>query len=310
MPIRITAAICTHNRVALLPATLESLLAQSLRPTDYEVLVIDNGSTDATPAVIRRHLDAPGAVKLRSAVQPLLGLSHARNLAADMAAGEIIAYLDDDAVADPGWLAALLDAYAAFPDAWAAGGPVRLAWHAHRPAWLGDELLPMLSRLDLGEERRPLAAQEYLWGTSLSCHRQAFRSLGLFRTDLGRRGVALVSGEDTEFQRRIRAANRQVIYAPAAQVAHWVAPVRTRQRYFMARAYGKGRTRALVDAGQLDRAAQRQKAWRQIASAGKSGLRSIARWGDPSTRLRSLMAIALAAGYWREFVGGHGHEPT
>jgi glycosyltransferase involved in cell wall biosynthesis len=309
MPIRITAAICTHNRVALLPAAMESLLAQSLRPTDYEVLVIDNGSTDATPAVIRRYLDAPGAVTLRSAAQPLLGLSHARNLAADMAAGEIIAYLDDDAVADPAWLAALLDAYAAFPDAWAAGGPVRLAWQTPRPEWLGDDLLPMLSRLDLGEERRPIGTREYVWGTSLSCHRQAFRSLGLFRADLGRRGAALVSGEDTEFQRRIRAANRQVIYAPAAQVAHWVVPARARQRYFVARAYGKGRTRALVDAGQHDRAALRRKAWCQLASAGKSGLGRIAHWGDPAVRLHSLMAIALAAGYWREFVEGRGHEP-
>lgn len=302
--VRITAALCTHNRAALLDGAIASLLGQSLPPSEYEILVIDNASTDATPAVIRRYLDAPGAVTLRSAVQPLLGLSHARNLAADMAAGEIIAYLDDDAVADPGWLAALLDAYAAFPDAWAAGGPVRLAWQTPRPAWLGDELLPMLSRLDLGEERRPLDAQEYLWGTSLSCHRQAFRNLGLFRTDLGRRGKALVSGEDTEFQRRIRVANRQVVYAPAAQVAHWVEPARTRQRYFVARAYGKGRTRALVDTGQLNRAEQRRKAWRQLASAGKAGLSQIARWGDPAVRLRSLMALALAAGYGREFVGG------
>lgn len=307
---RITAAICTHNRAALLPAAIESLRAQNLPPTDYEVLVIDNASTDATPAVIRRYLDAPDAVTLRSAVQPRLGLSHTRNLAAEMAAGEIIAYLDDDAVADPGWLAALLDAYAAFPDAWAVGGLVRLAWQTSRPAWLDDELLPMLSRLDLGAERRPLSVEEYLWGTSLSCHRQAFRSLGLFRTDLGRRGYALVSGEDTEFQRRIRAANRQVVYAPAAQVAHWVEPARTRQRYFVARAYGKGRTRALVDARQLDRAAQRRKAWRQLASAGKSTLSKIVRWGDPATRLRSLMTIALAAGYWREFVRGHGHAPA
>lgn len=307
---RITAAICTHNRAALLPAAMESLLAQNLSPTNYEVLVIDNASTDATPAVIGRYLDAPGPVTLRSAVQPILGLSHARNLAAEMAVGEIIAYMDDDAVADPGWLAALLDAYAAFPDAWAAGGPVRLAWQTHRPAWLGNELLPMLSRLDLGAEQRPLGVQEYLWGTSLSCHRQAFRSLGLFRTDLGRRGYALVGGEDTEFQQRIRAAKRQVIYAPAAQVAHWVEPARTRQRYFVVRTYGKGRTRALVDAGQLDRAAQRRKAWRQIASAGKSGLRKIVRWGDPATRLHSLMEIALAVGYWREFVMGYRHEPT
>lgn len=139
MPMRITAAICTHNRAALLPAAIESLLAQSLPPTDYELLVIDNASTDATPQVMQRYLTASGSVTLRSAVQPVLGLSHARNLAVEMAAGEIIAFMDDDAVATPGWLEALLDVYAIHPEAWVVGGKVLPVWDGERPVWLTDD---------------------------------------------------------------------------------------------------------------------------------------------------------------------------
>ncbi|MBK8050876.1 MAG: glycosyltransferase family 2 protein [Anaerolineales bacterium] len=165
--IRITAALCTHNRAALLDGAIASLLAQSLPPPAYEILVIDNSSNDATPAVIQRYQDTPGPVTLRSAVEPMLGLSYARNRAAQLAAGEIIAYLDDDAVADTGWLAGLLAAYAAFPDAWAVGGPVQLLWRLARPSWLGDDLLPMLSQLDLGARNGGCSAHRSLSGAQI-----------------------------------------------------------------------------------------------------------------------------------------------
>jgi glucosyl-dolichyl phosphate glucuronosyltransferase len=244
MPIRITAAICTHNRATLLPAAIDSLLAQNLPPTNYEILVIDNASTDETPQVIQRYLKAPGSIALRSAVQPVLGLSHARNLAVEMAAGEVIAFLDDDAVASPDWLAALLDAYAMHPDVWAVGGKVLPLWQGERPAWLTDDLLPQLSMLDFGDAVRPLKAGELLHGVNFSCRRYAFDQIGLFRTDLGRQGIALLGSEESEFQQRILRHGKGVVYTPLADVHHWVMAERLLQWYFIRRAYGRGRTNA------------------------------------------------------------------
>lgn len=244
MPIRITAAICTHNRVALLPAAIESLLTQNLPPTDYEILVIDNASADETPQIIQRYLHAPGSLALRSAVQPALGLSHARNLAVQMAQGEVIAFLDDDAVADPEWLAGLLDAYATHPDAWAVGGKVLPLWDGERPVWLTDELLPHLSMLDLGEAVRPLRRGEELYGVNFSCRLCAFDKIGHFRSDLGRQGVALLGSEESDLQRRILQHGQALLYTPHAIVKHRVMTERLQQRYFIRRAYGKGRTSA------------------------------------------------------------------
>lgn len=244
MTLYITAAICTHNRGALLSAAIESLLTQSLPPTDYEILVIDNASTDETPQIIQRYLNAPDNVTLRSAVQPILGLSHARNLAIEIAAGEVIAFLDDDAIANPDWLAALLDAYDLHPDAWAVGGKVLPLWEGERPVWLTDDLLPQLSMLDLGDANRPLNGGEELFGVNFSCRRRAFDEIGLFRSDLGRRGVTLLGSEESEFQRRILQRGQAIIYAPHAVVKHRVEAERMQQRYFIRLAYGKGRTSA------------------------------------------------------------------
>jgi GT2 family glycosyltransferase len=302
MPIRITAAICTHNRAALLPAAIESLLAQSLPPTDYEILVIDNASTDDTPQIIQRYLKVPGSVTLRSAVQPVLGLSHARNLGVEMAAGEIIAFMDDDAVATPGWLEVLLNAYAAFPTTWAAGGKVLLQWQAARPEWLTDDLLPGLSMFDLGDDTRVLGPREFLWGTNCSFRCRAFIEIGMFRTDLGRRGSRLLGQEDMELQQRIYRLGKQIIYVPNALVYHQVERSRLRRRYFVARAYGSGRSTALTEKATINTNVQLVKSIRLLLSVFKKCLESLPRLNDPHARLTCLRRQAFALGYLREAV--------
>ena len=310
MPIRISAAICTRNRAAWLSAAIESLLGQSLPPTDYEILVIDNASTDVTPPIIQRYLDAPGGVTLRSAVQPALGLSHARNLAVQMAAGDIIAFMDDDAVADPDWLAGLLGTYARRPEAWSVGGKVLPLWEGERPVWLTDDLLPQLSMLDLGIVVRSLNAGEQLYGVNFSCRSCAFGELGLFRTDLGRQGVTLLGSEESEFQQRILQRGQALVYTPHAIVSHRIPEERLQQRYFIRLAYGKGRTtaRLMMTASQP---------WRGIARRiGRGALGVARRWLtlglhplDTRERLRCLRVTAHWAGLTSEIlVHRRGHH--
>ena len=304
--IRITAVICTHNRATLLPATIESLLVQSLPPTDYEILVIDNASTDETPQVIQRYVNASRSVTLRSAVQPLLGLSPARNLAVQMAEGEIIAFLDDDAVADPAWLEALLDAYAMHADAWAAGGRVLPLWEGDRPVWLTDDLLPQLSVLDLGCTVRPLNADEQLYGVNYSCRCRAFDELGLFRTDLGRHGATLLGSEESEFQQRILRQRRTLIYTPHAVVSHRIPEERLRQHYFIRLAYHKGRTTARL---MMTDSLRRRRIARRVL---RGGLGVVRRWLllalhplDQSTRLQCMRVTAHWVGFTSELLS-HG----
>lgn len=298
MTIYITAVICTYNRGALLPAAIESLLTQSLPSADYEVLVIDNASTDETPNAIQRYLNAPGSVTLRSAVQPILGLSHARNLAVEMAAGEVIAFLDDDAVANPDWLVALLDAYDLYPDAWAVGGKVLPLWKGERPLWLTDELLPQLSMLDLDDVIRPLTEDEELFGVNFSCRRSAFDEIGLFRSDLGRQGVTLLGSEESEVQQRVLQHSRAIIYTPHAIVKHWVEAERLQQSYFVRLAYGKGRTRARL---MMTDALQGDNMMRRIVRSGFGVARQWFMLGlHPFDKRRRLQCMRVTA-HWVGF---------
>lgn len=238
---------------------------------------------------------------LRSAVQPRHGLSHARNLAEQMAVGEMIAFLDDDAVADPAWLAALLDAYDLRPEAWAVGGKVLPQWEHQRPDWLTDDLLPQLSMLDLGDTMRTLNEDEELYGANFSCRRCAFDQIGLFRTDLGRQGLALLGSEESEFQQRIHRHGKGVVYTPRAEVHHWVVAERLQQRYFIRLAYHKGRTSARL---MMTASSLRSRIFQRIM---RSTLGVARRWLllalyplDQSMRLQCMRVTAHWAGFTSE----------
>ncbi|HEY9888211.1 MAG TPA: glycosyltransferase family A protein, partial [Candidatus Obscuribacterales bacterium] len=148
-PTRISAIICTHNRADYLGAAIDSLLTQAF--DHYEVIVVDNASTDSTRSVVEARSPHP---RLRYVHEPTLGLSVARNTGAQAATGEILAYLDDDAEASQGWLAALMAIYEQNPQVAIAGGKVTLLWppNCTPPRWLSTAMAGNLGAYDLGDE--------------------------------------------------------------------------------------------------------------------------------------------------------------
>jgi glycosyltransferase involved in cell wall biosynthesis len=249
---RITCVICTYRRPDVVGGAIQSVITQTLPPDAYEIIVVDNDSRDATTAIVQRFLDA-GVPNLRYFVEPQRGLSHSRNCGLFHARSDIIAFLDDDAEADPGWLAALCDVYDQDPDIWAAGGAVDPIWGGAPPAWLSSKLWRSLSLLDWGDVVRKLQWPERIIGTNCSFRRVVFTDIGLFDVNLGRRGTALLSSEDTEIQQRIHRLGKYVYYSPQARVAHHVPKERLTLSYFCKRFYGQGRTLALLAAQQDSR---------------------------------------------------------
>jgi glycosyltransferase involved in cell wall biosynthesis len=141
----ISAIICTHNRASYLGAAIDSLLGQTYAA--YEVIVVDNASTDDTRAVVEARLPHP---QLTYCYEGTLGLSAARNRGAAIAHGSLLAYLDDDAEASADWLAALAEAFVDYPQAAIAGGSVSLLWPADctPPRWLSPTLAESLGAYD------------------------------------------------------------------------------------------------------------------------------------------------------------------
>ena len=234
----ISAIICTHNREQYLGAAIDSLTAQTLE--HYEIIVVDNASTDGTAAIAKARLTTG---KVRYLYEPTLGLSVARNTGAAAAQGQIIAYLDDDAEASAGWLAALLKVFEENPKVAIAGGKVTLIWppDVYPPRWLSDDLSSGLGAYDLGDElvyiQQPALTPR---GLNYAVRKQFLQDVGGFDTHLGRVGKNLLSNEEQQLTRLALDRGWQVAYVPAALAAHNVAPARTKPGWFLSRSWWQG----------------------------------------------------------------------
>lgn len=243
--VRATIAICTHNRAGVLAAAVEAAAPQAAA-LGAEVLVVDNASTDATADVLHG-LAARLGERLRVVHEPRLGLSAARNRALLHAAGPVVAYLDDDAVPQPGWLAALLEPFAR-PAVAAAGGRIVLGFPDEAPPpWLPAELFSLLSAFDLGDAPRVLryGRADYPYGANLAVRAEAARQLGGFSPVVGPRGGDPLVHDETDLCFRLERAGGVIAYAPGAVVVHRVGPERLTPSWLLRRASGGGRSAAL-----------------------------------------------------------------
>jgi glycosyltransferase involved in cell wall biosynthesis len=262
-PRRIAAAICTYERYDLLPGAIESALAQSLPAGSFDVVVVDN-SPDAERSA-REAAAFAGRPGLIWHHEPRPGLSNARNVAARLTDAPLIAYLDDDARADPVWLENIAGCFDQFgPDVQVVGGRIRPWWGAPRPEWLGDEMLGDITVVDLGPERRLLREGEWVAGANIAFRVSALQAAGWFDTSLGRTGggASLLSAEETALTDRIKALGGQVAYDPLAAVDHWVDPDRLTQRWFRRRAAWQAVSDYLRDP--KGRLANRDQSWAAV----------------------------------------------
>jgi len=233
----ISAIICTHNRASYLGLAIDSLLSQTY--PHYEVIVVDNASTDTTAEVVAARDDP----RLRYVYESTLGLSAARNRGGTEARGDLLAYLDDDAIATPDWLAALVATFEQDPNPTIVGGRVELIWppDTHPPRWLSPGLAESLGVFDLGDQPQAIrSAHRTPRGLNYALRRSFFDSVGGFDTQLGRVGKNLLSNEELQMTQQALAAGLGVMYAPTALVAHHVAPERMDPRWFLKRSWWQG----------------------------------------------------------------------
>lgn len=239
MSVVVSAVVCTRDRARWLEAALASLAAQTLPRDAREVIVVDNGSTDDTPAVIARA--ARGDAGVRALVEPRPGLSRARNAGWRAARGRWVAFLDDDAVAAPQWLERIADAFETrVPRPGCVGGPIALAWPDARPAWLPPFMDDCFTAVDLSPVPVVLDGGRWLAGCNMAFARDDLEALGGFDERLGRAGESLLSMEDVALQRRLARAGRPPFYDPAIAVRHHVLPERLSQAWVERRVHWNG----------------------------------------------------------------------
>jgi glycosyltransferase involved in cell wall biosynthesis len=244
--IKVTIAIPTYNRADFLRQTLAGIAEQQFPREHFEVLVIDNNSTDHTRAVVAEF--ASGRPAPRYLVETQQGLDYGRNRAIAEARGEIILFADDDILVRPDWLAQMAVPLMADRDGkvGAVGGEVIPIFPDGLPDWVREWHAPLAFRPDAG----PLPAKHSPMGANLAFPRWIFEKLGPFHTALDRAAGNYFSGGDSEMIRRVREAGYEVWFAPAAAVQHQMPASRTTFRYARRHAFDSARSRVIDRAGQ------------------------------------------------------------
>jgi glycosyltransferase involved in cell wall biosynthesis len=245
-PVMVSIVICTYNNAGKLEAVLESL-RDLVCPAalKYEILVVDNNSSDETKGVVER-CQASWGRRLRYIFEGTQGLSHARNRALREAEGDIVSYIDDDVKVDPGWLSAVVKAFEEYSAA-VVGGKSYLIYPSQRPAWLPEEYESLLSKLDYGDQAI-VGLDKDLFGLNFSVRKELAVRLGGFDTSLGRCRRSLASGEESDLLRRIRETGGLAVYEPRAVVGHVVSPERTTVRWLAKRLFAAGRDGVVIAA--------------------------------------------------------------
>jgi len=303
---QLTVAICAYNGAPLLGRLLGEVA--SLRcPVPFEILVVDNNSTDHTREVIagaREHLSVP----LRYVNEPQQGIPFARNRAIDESlASTFLAFIDVDELPEADWLAAAWEGLSTH-GAESVGGRITVDL-PRRPPWLADTLLPFLGQVEYGEEPFPITDPSTpIWSGNIA-YRTALFADGLrFDTRYNRAGQGVGGGSDAVMFRHMLAAGVAMRYEPRMGIRHLIPPEKLRRRYFLRLHYNGGRKAGMYQwaepAGPTLLGVPRYM-YRQLASHAVRGLGGFVR-REPDY-VRQLMNLSFHLG---AMLGQRAHPPT
>jgi glycosyltransferase involved in cell wall biosynthesis len=243
----ISVIISTYNRCDMLPAAIESVLAQDASGINYEVIIVDNNSTDKTREVVESFITR-GHANVRYVFEGQQGLSHARNAGIATARAPLVAFTDDDVRAASNWIVSIKRAFDEHPEVDFVGGKVLPQWLGEPPAWLTHKHWSPLAIVDYGDEPFYVDTQKQycLVGANLAFRREVFEHVGLFEPDLQRVKDGVGSMEDYEFLLRVWATGRRGLYVPDIVMSAEVQTERMTKAYHRRWHMGHGHFYALM----------------------------------------------------------------
>ncbi len=210
--------VCTHNRRDLLLKCYESLINQSENGKAYEIVIVDNSSTDGTGELVCNWLNQTTPVVY--VFEAKLGLSYARNRGWQTAQGAYVAYIDDDAIANSDWLKRMSDFIDKHPNVAAFGGPFDGFADAEVPDWFPSEY----GSFSLGNEDKLIDVRtSCLCGGNFVVRKDIFFKCGGFNPELGMKGNVVSYGEETRFFIDIADAGYDIYYVSEMRIKHLIA---------------------------------------------------------------------------------------
>jgi glycosyltransferase involved in cell wall biosynthesis len=258
-PTLLSIIICTYNREKYLPPLLQSIISQDYPKDAYEIILINNNSSDGTENWCRHFAKTHPDLPFRYFLEPLQGLSHARNRGIAESRGPLLIYVDDDATLFPNYLKAYSTFFQTHPTILAAGGPILPFYESPPPNWLTHFTKELLTGYLYRGPRPGFFTRGKYPGGGNACYRRTFFDrFGLFNTALGRSGKNLIGAEEKDLFSRYLAAGGRIGYLPEAAINHYIPPEKLTRAHLrrLSRSIGiseRIRTRSLSRTAYLQR---------------------------------------------------------
>ena len=242
---KLSIIISTYNNAQSLVRTLASVAEQEADKSMWECVVVNNASTDNTEALFQEFASQHQELNLRLVNEPKQGLSYARNCGIAESKGDILVFIDDDETVNREFVSAYIDIFDNH-GAFVGAGAVVPRYDSARPKWMSYYTEKMIANpINLGNEVVTITSTITPAGGNMAFNREIFNLYGGFNTALGRKGEALLGGEENDMFDRVRSLGERVSYVPNAVVYHHIADKKLTPDYFDKLAYGVGVSKRL-----------------------------------------------------------------
>ena len=242
--------ICTYNRDKYIYNVLRSIAESDFPKDSYEIVLVNNNCTDNTEAECRRFAnDFPG-VAFHSIHEPNQGLSHARNCGIRESKGDILIYVDDDALVNKEYLRTYANFFANHLEADAAGGPIIPKYETQEPSWMTHYMKLLLTGYKYnGNQIKEFETNDYPGGGNAAYRAIVFEKVGLFNVNLGRKGDSLLASEEKDIFNKMRALGMKIYYLPNAILYHIIPEKKLGKDYFNRLTYSIGQSERIRTLG-------------------------------------------------------------
>jgi glycosyltransferase involved in cell wall biosynthesis len=240
--VKISVVICSYNREQYIIDAIHSLYNQTLSKDLYEVIVVDNNSIDNTKSLCLHYIDSHPGYNIYYLEEKKQGASFARNTGAAFAKAPLLAFMDDDAVADEDFLERIVSFFQEHPDADGLGGRIIPKYIPLEPKWMSHYVSSLVGNFHYSEQVEVFKPGKYPLESNMIVTKKDFDEVGGFNTLLpGVVGTLRIGGEGKDFFMKLQALNKRIYYDPSVRVQHVVEVKKLTSEYMYRVASGIGR---------------------------------------------------------------------
>lgn len=238
----ISIVICTYNRADYIFDALESLRNQTISKKAFEVIIVNNNSTDNTETICKQYIQQFADYQFFYLNECQQGSSFARNSGASIAKSPLLCFMDDDAIANVDYLQRIVLFFETHPTAGGLGGPIVPKYIPVEPKWMSHFVSSLVGNFDYSKEVVEFAPNKYPLESNMVIKKADFDTINGFNTSLpGVKGTLRIGGEGKDFFFRLKALGRTIFYDPSVRVQHVVETVKLTREYMYRVASGIGR---------------------------------------------------------------------